>query len=109
MNKMNKEVKSEFDLCLDYISKIEGVLQIYLFGSYANGEPNENSDIDIFIVVKDDVNTLKTMQKISLDLCDKKIALDIIADTDSDFKKRSATDRFTLQRDIKDNGVLLYG
>jgi predicted nucleotidyltransferase len=26
-----------------------------LFGSYANGEPNENSDIDLHIVTKDDL------------------------------------------------------
>ena len=28
---------------------------VVLFGSYANGEPNENSDIDLYIVTKDDL------------------------------------------------------
>jgi len=106
---MSQEVKSEFERCVEYISKIEGVLQIYLFGSYAYGEPNDSSDLDMLVIVKDDINTLKTMQRISLGLCDLKIGLDVVADTDSDFKTRSAPDRFTLQRDVKDNGVLVYG
>jgi len=106
---MRQEVKTEYERCVEYISKMEGVLQIYLFGSYAYGEPHESSDIDILVVVKDDVDTIKTMQKISRDLCDLKIGLDVIADTYSAFNERSAPDRFTLQRDIKDNGVLVYG
>jgi uncharacterized protein len=28
---------------------------VVLFGSYASGEPNENSDIDLYIVTKDDL------------------------------------------------------
>ena len=28
---------------------------VVLFGSYANGEPNEDSDIDLYIVTKDDL------------------------------------------------------
>jgi len=30
------------------------VEKIVLFGSYAYGEPNENSDIDLYVVTKDD-------------------------------------------------------
>jgi len=107
--KMSQDVKSAFERCVEYISQMEGVQQIYLFGSYAYGEPRENSDIDMLVIVEDGINTLKTMQKISLDLCDIEIGIDVIADTDSDFRERSAPDRFTLQRDIKDNGVLIYG
>jgi len=108
-DKMSHEVKSAFIRCVDYISNIEGVLKIYLFGSYAYGDPCENSDIDMLVIVEDGINTLKTMQNISLGLCDLEIGIDVIADTDSDFRERSAPDRFTLQRDIKDNGVLVYG
>ena len=109
IGKMSHDVKTAFDRCVEHISQMEGVLQIYLFGSYAYGEPRENSDIDILVIVEDGINTLKTMQKISLDLCDIEIGIDVIADTDSGFRERSASDRFTLQRDIKDNGVLVYG
>jgi len=30
--------------------------KIYLFGSYAYGRPNKNSDIDIYVVIPDDFN-----------------------------------------------------
>ena len=38
--------------------------KIYLFGSYAYGNPNENSDIDLCVVVNDDVNKLDAYMKI---------------------------------------------
>ena len=109
IEKMNNEVRSEFERYVKYISNMEGVLQIYLFGSYANGEPNEYSDIDMLVVVQDDINTYKTMQLISRGLFDMKVALDVIATRASDFKKLSMSDRVTLHRDVKDNGVLIYG
>ena len=40
--------------------------KIYLFGSYANGVPNEDSDIDLFIVKVTDKNrTDRTVQLLS--------------------------------------------
>jgi len=109
IEKMNQRVKSEFDRYVKYISTMEGVLQIYLFGSYVNGEPHEYSDIDMLVVVKDGINTLRTMQLISRGLHDRKVSLDVIADNDSDFKELTKPHRSTLQKDIKDNGVLVYG
>jgi len=88
---------------------MSGVLQIYLFGSYAYGEPTECSDIDILVVVQDGVNTLKVMQNISHGLHDRKIPLDVLADNYSDFMELSEPGRFTLQNEVKDKGVLVYG
>jgi len=107
--KMNNEVKAEFDRYVAYISQMDGVLQIYLFGSYAYGEPTEYSDIDMLVVVRDDINTLKTMQNISFGLHDMKIGLDVVADNVSNFNERSMPTRSTLQREVKDKGVLVYG
>ena len=107
--KMSEKVKAEFDQYVSFISQMNGVLQIYLFGSYAYGEPREFSDIDIMVVVKDGINTLKVMQNISRGLCDRNFPLDVLAITDSEFKILSMPDRVTLQRDIKDRGVLVYG
>ena len=39
------------------------VEKIYLFGSYAYGEPDEDSDLDICIVLKDDVERVNVMGK----------------------------------------------
>jgi predicted nucleotidyltransferase len=107
--KMSEKVKTEFDKCVSFISQIDGVQQIYLFGSYAYGEPSADSDIDMYVIVRDDVNALKTMQSISLGLCDREIALDVVADNDSAFEELSAPNRATLQRVVRDKGVLVYG
>ena len=40
----------------DYISKLKSKInieQIYLYGSYAKGNPNEWSDIDLYVISKD--------------------------------------------------------
>ena len=106
---MNKQVKTEFDRYVEYISQMDDVLRIYLYGSYAYGKPGQCSDIDILVVVKDGVNTLKVMQDISYGLYDRQFALDVVADNDSDFNKLSEQKRSTLQREVKDRGVLVYG
>ena len=107
--RMSHKVKTEFDRYVSYISKMSGVLQIYLFGSYAYGEPTDSSDIDILVIVQDGVNTLKFMQSVSRGLYDRKFALDVLADNISDFTELSEPERFTLQREVKDKGVLVYG
>jgi len=106
---MSEKVKIEFNRCVEYISNMDGVQQIYLFGSYVYGEPSEHSDIDMYVIVRDDINALNIMQSISRGLCDRKIALDVIADKDSDFEELSAPNRATLQRVVRDKGVLVYG
>ena len=107
--KINERVKQEFERYISYISKIEGVLRIYLFGSYAYGEPTEYSDIDLFIVVRDGMGTLKVAQSISLGLCDRQFPIDVLVDTESDFKELIAPDRVTIQREINERGVLVFG
>ena len=39
VDKMNGKVRAEFDRFISCISKMDGVLHIYLFGSYAYGKP----------------------------------------------------------------------
>jgi predicted nucleotidyltransferase len=47
--------------------------KIYLFGSYAYGNPNEDSDIDLCVVVNDDIDKLDAYMKIIGNLTDNKI------------------------------------
>ena len=109
ISNMNETVKAEFDRYISFISQMDGVLRIYLFGSYANGKPTDNSDIDLMVVVRDGINALKTMQNVSFGLPNKRVPLDVLVDNVSVFDERSAPDRVTLQREIKNNGVLVYG
>jgi len=52
--------------------------KIILFGSYAYGTPNENSDIDICIVEKDYINKWEEKRKISRLLDDIRVPIDIL-------------------------------
>ena len=106
---MSSVVKAEFDRCLSYLSKIDGVLQIYLFGSYVWGEPAKDSDLDFMLVVRDGINPLNVMQGVSRNLTDRRVSIDVLVDTVSTFRERSRPDRVTLQREIKEKGALIYG
>ena len=49
-----EEIKDDLEILKEIILEKVPTDQIWLFGSYAYGTPNKNSDIDIYIVMKDD-------------------------------------------------------
>ena len=51
-----ESIKNKLDIIKEAILKNVPVKTIYLFGSYAYGKPNRNSDIDIYAVISDDFN-----------------------------------------------------
>ena len=106
---MNQEVKTELDRHVSFISEMDGVMQVYLFGSFAYGSPKADSDIDLMVVVKDGIDPINMMREIKRGLQNKKVSLDILVINDIDFAERSKPDRVTLQREIKSKGVLVYG
>jgi len=104
---MSEKIKQEIDKYIAVISALSGVLQIYLFGSHAYGEPEEFSDIDLMIIVEDNLDPLKTTVKINHKLVGERTTpLDIIVNRKKDFSK--AANENTIQKYISDNGVLLY-
>ena len=46
---------------IDEISKKFDIQEVYLFGSYAKGTSNEDSDIDVAVVLKSDTNSFDIM------------------------------------------------
>ena len=105
---MDKAVRDELDRYIAFISGMEGVIRIYLFGSYAYGNPTEDSDIDLMVVVNDGVDSLKVMQGVSRGLMNRRVSLDVLVDNISDFTELSEPSRVTLQREIKNRGLLIY-
>ncbi|MCL2628512.1 MAG: nucleotidyltransferase domain-containing protein [Oscillospiraceae bacterium] len=104
---MSETIKQEIDKYIALITTLSGVLQIYLFGSYAYGEPEEYSDIDLFIIVEDSLDPINTTVKINHKLVGKRTTpLDIVVNRKKDFSK--AVSENTIQKHIADNGVLLY-
>lgn len=83
-------------------------LAIYLFGSYAWGEPNEDSDIDLMIVVSDRYNSeWDYRKKGNRALAGIGVSVDFLFNTPEDFKKRAKL-RPNLEYLIKQKGIKVY-
>ena len=110
MNPYINNIKNELETLKNIILKTIPTEQIYLFGSYAYGTPREDSDLDIYVVIKD------CAPKRELDYIDdvnearyKKVgkAVDVLALKKSRFDDR-ITDA-TMERMIARDGVKIYG
>ena len=103
---MSEDMKRELDKYIESISAFNGVLQIYLFGSYASGEPKDNSDVDLMVIVENNMDPFKTAFKIRRSLVGSDRIFDIIVNKKDAFEKAAIEQPF--QKGIKENGVLLY-
>jgi len=84
-------------------------VKIMLFGSYAYGIPEEASDYDVFVVLKDgSEKPIVVLQNIYESLAQNKNykAVDILANYKSRFEARSKLP--TIERTIAQKGVVLY-
>ena len=110
---MDEAVRRELEIIKEGILQtVPGTEAIYLFGSYAYGTPHEDSDLDIYVVVPDDVpkNPIEVSGDIYYDLyCNRGLnkPTDIMVGKSSVFSRRKSSP--TLQRTIAQKGVLLYG
>jgi len=75
--------------------------KIFLFGSYAYGTPQKDSDYDFYVVLKDGIETpIIVMQKIYEYMCDTKyVPVDVLANYKSRFEQRSTQP--TIERTIE--------
>jgi predicted nucleotidyltransferase len=103
------------DIFTEKISNIkESILKfvpakyIYLFGSYAYGNPTEESDIDIYVVTPDNIDNFSEIYaKIIGDLGDKRIFfIDLLLGKETFFNSRKNNNIF--EKTICQKGKLLY-
>jgi predicted nucleotidyltransferase len=82
--------------------------KIYLFGSYATGQANEDSDYDLYVVIPNSgMRPIEAIQSIHRSMRGKReTPMDVLAGTVETFERRSK--QVTLERKIADEGVLLY-
>jgi len=106
---MNIQIQDELVLIKESILKTVPAEAIYIFGSYAYGTPNPESDLDIYVVVPDDTADLAELQADIRDLLWKKktASLDLLMGRSSVFNYRKNGP--TLERKIATEGALLYG
>ena len=83
--------------------------RIYLFGSYAKGTNNEDSDFDFYIVVSDsEKDMIGLAAKAYKSIRHKQSrSVDIIVGTESRFEERKNAP--TLENEVMTTGVLIYG
>jgi len=107
---MDAVIQAELDKLKELIINAMPVEQIYLFGSYAYGKPHKDSDLDLYVVLKDDIpmRDLDAGLQIRLAIARKKsMPVDIIAKKKRDFVNR--LDDITLERIVNRDGIRIYG
>ena len=100
----------------DDVSKIAEIIvsclnvkKIFLFGSYSKGNYNENSDFDICIITDDSKRKLDILRLIRKKLYDYLTTpLDLLVYRSGEFEER-ADKLDSIEREIRRNGIVLYG
>ena len=81
--------------------------KIILFGSYAWGKPNKDSDVDLFIIKETD-NTRKTAMEIDRSIFPRPFPIDLLVYTPKKAEKSVNENRNLFVEDILRNGKILY-
>lgn len=81
--------------------------KIILFGSFAWGEPNENSDVDLFIIKKTDLSTREVAREIDGSIFPRPFPMDIVVYKPEQVEERSRNNDFFI-KDILTKGKILY-
>ena len=103
-------ITQEIKTITETIRKAVPAEKIYLFGSYAYGEPNENSDYDFYIVVPDgSMRPIEVMQEAAVAVYPLNLGkpIDVMANYRSRFDELKQL--ITLERTVDRKGVLVYG
>jgi len=107
---MDRTIQSELNTLKEIITRTVPVEQIWLFGSYAYGTPHKDSDLDLYVVLKDDIQMRLIDAAITIRIAigrKKTIPVDIVTNTLGKYKERSEFP--TLERTISHKGIKIYG
>jgi predicted nucleotidyltransferase len=107
---MDRAVSDQIAILKDLIVETIPVEQIYLFGSYAYGTPTPDSDLDLYVIMKDDapLPELEAEQQIALAFLGRKsMPADIVVSKKSRFQRRLTAP--TLEQEVATKGIVIYG
>jgi len=100
------------DLLNEVISRLAAEFQpeqVWLFGSHAWGQPDEGSDLDLLVVVRQsDETPVRRAHRAHRCLRGLGIAKDILVKTRAEFE-RFRNVRSSLEAEILERGRLIYG
>ena len=94
------------------VSSIESkyLKKVYLFGSYAYGEPNEDSDIDICVIISNDYDDWKAYMDIKTKFwANDIIPCDLIVSTEKMIDDAIKMNAKCVENTILTEGIVLYG
>jgi uncharacterized protein len=107
MDKYDLKFKKEVNRLVEKIKNTYKPEKIYIFGSYAIGKINEDSDVDFCIVKKTSKSMPVRNREVSRILVDRQIPVDILVYTPNEIEKRKKLGDFFI-KDIINNGKLVY-
>jgi len=106
---MPQDVKNEVDKLLKEIGNLTYIEKIYLFGSFAYGNPDVDSDLDLCFITND--NSLRKRDLVrAIRKSITKVAampIDILVYDKEEFFKRAALES-TIEHKIAYEGVSIY-
>ncbi len=81
--------------------------KIILFGSYANGVPNENSDLDLFLIKDSDLPRPQRSAQVRKMLFGLMLPIDLIVYTPKEIQE-TKDNKFGFVYEVMKNGKTLY-
>lgn len=82
--------------------------KIILFGSYAEGNPNENSDLDILIIKETDMPRYKRNSEVKKYLRGLKIPIDVVVYSQKEIDEWKNV-KTSFVNNVLEKGKVLYG
>ena len=108
MFSMQDDRKKELDRIIESLIKVYSPKAIYLFGSYAWGEPTADSDIDLAVVVEEsELDMAGRIRLSSTELWYFEFPVDIIVYTQNEIIEKAKYNS-TLQHRILTEGKKMY-
>jgi predicted nucleotidyltransferase len=92
VKRTHDDLSKQLNLLTETIINTVPVRKIFLFGSYAKGTNRDDSDIDLYIIISDniEIREIDVMKKIRKAIRDKKTKpVDIIVSKENNFYRRT--------------------
>lgn len=107
---MEANISEQIELLKNTLLKNIGVKEIFVFGSYADGDASAESDIDLCVITdlnnKRKIDIIRDIRRELMNLISS--PLDILVYSENEFKERAGL-RNTLEHEILMNGIKVYG
>ena len=100
---MPNEINSIKDAILNAVP----AKSIYIFGSFAKGTQNEDSDYDFYVIVPDYIQPIEATWKIRDAIDEQTRGIDMLVGTESKFNKYKNV--YSIEKEVYETGVKLYG